>query len=314
MRQLMNLSVLLFVIVIAGIVAGGSACQNQPTEVSTNVNANLANTNVAVSATPATTDPGASVAAREPEKYVATLVLTAQTTGGDKAAAIPQLSAEVARNGADRRIAFKLPNNEQLIYVDRADMRYVIAPNRKQYAELTRESTGFDIPRMMTPAQIVAQMQKLRGYQAAGEEQVGGRTALKYTYAGTSNTGTQAGNVKAEAYVYVDKETGLPLRSEITSEAEGNVQGVKGLKVITEMRDIKSEVDPAMFEIPQGYSKVSPEEVRGQINAFMAIAQAILQNVLAQSGNANNTGTTTSTAATPAASPVATTVNPTPAP
>ncbi|HVG38220.1 MAG TPA: hypothetical protein VM870_02965 [Pyrinomonadaceae bacterium] len=290
--------------------AGGSACQNQPAEVSTNVNTNLANANVAVSATPATVDPGASVAAREPEKYVATLVLTAQTTGGDKAVAIPQLSAEVARDGADRRIAFKLPNNEQLIYVDRADMRYVIAPNRKQYAELTRESTGFDIPRMMTPAQIVAQMQKLRGYQAAGEEQVGGRTALKYTYAGTSNTGTQAGNVKAEAYVYVDKETGLPLRSEITSEAEGNVQGVKGLKVITEMRDIKSEVDPAMFEIPQGYSKVSPEEVRGQINAFMAIAQAILQNVLAQSGNANNAGTTTNTAATPAA----TMAGPTPAP
>lgn len=312
MRQFRNLSICLFVVV--GIF---TACQNQSTtDVSTNVNSNMANANVTVSATPATTDPGASITAREPEKYVATLVLTAQTTGGERAATIPPLSAEVARNGADRRIAFKLPNNEQLIYLDRADTRYIISPTRKQYAELTREATGFDIPRMMTPAQIVAQMQKLRGYKEAGEEQVGGRTAIKYTYAGTSNTGTEAGKVNAEAFVYVDKETGLPLRSELTSQAEGNVQGVKGLKVITEMREIKSEVDPQMFEVPQGYNKVSQEEVRQQINAFMSIAQAVLQNVMAQSGNSggNSSGNTNSSNANTSATPSTTpTVSTTPA-
>lgn len=288
-------------IVALGLLGGGSACQNQPTavsNVSTNINSNMANANVTVSATPATTDPGVAIEAREPERYRAALILTAETTGGEKAVAIPQLTAEVARDGASRRIAFKLPNNEELVYLDLPDKRYVIAPNRKQYAELTPEATGFEVPRMMTPGQIVAQAQKLQGYKLAGEEQVGGRTALKYTYAGTSKTNSTAGDVKAEAYVYVDKETGLPLRSEIASEAEGNVQGVKGIKIITEMRDIKAEVDPKLFEVPEGYNKVTPEQVRAQINAFMSIAQAIMQNVVAQQRSSGGTAGATTPAPT----------------
>lgn len=286
-----------------------NACQNQ-SNVSNINSAGGGNATINMSVTPATTttvavaDASSGIETREPEKYAATLVVTAQTTGGDRVAAIPQLDAEVARNGTDRRFAFKLPNNEQLIYLDRADTRYVISPDRKQYAELTREATGFDVQRLMTPGQIVGQLQKMRGYTLAGEEQVGGRTALKYTYAGTSHTGTQAGDVKAEAFVYVDKETGLPLRAEINSEAEGNVQGIKGIKIVSEMRDIKSDVDPKMFEIPEGYSKVAPEQVRQQINALVAIAQAILQSVIGQSSPPSAQSNNNAASMTPTMTPV----------
>jgi hypothetical protein len=265
-----------------------SACQNPPSQVTANangnVNSNIANTNTtAVSATPATiAESGAMIDAREPEQYAATLVVMAETSGGQQAMAIPQMTAQVSRNGADRRIAFNLPNNEQLIFLDKPNARYVIAPNRKQYAELTAEATGFEVPRMMTPGQIVGELQKMRGYKLVGEDSINGRTALKYTYAGTSRTGTEAGDVKAEAFVYVDKETGLPLRSELSSEAQGSVQGIKGVKIVTEMRDLKSDVDVATFEVPENFSKVAPEQVRSQINALMAVAQAILQNVAAQ--------------------------------
>lgn len=279
-----------------------AACQNPPATVNTNaggnLNANVANANVAASVTPIATEAGALIDTREPEKYVATLAISAETSGGERAMAIPQLTAQVSRNGADRRIAFNLPNNEQLIFLDKQNARYVIAPNRRQYAELTAEATGFEVPRMMTPGQIVGELQKMRGYQLAGEESINGRPALKYTYAGTSKTGTNAGDVKAEAFVYIDKETGLPLRSELTSEAQGSVQGIKGLRIVTEMRDVKTDVDAATFEVPEGYSKVAPEQVRQQINALMAIAQAIMQNVVAQSSQAAPTPTATVAAPT----------------
>ncbi|MEJ7616147.1 MAG: hypothetical protein WKF30_04070 [Pyrinomonadaceae bacterium] len=295
----------LSVIALVGAVACG-ACQNPPvgqvaTNANSNTNTNVANTNVAntnvaaAAVTPMVNEAGVPIEAREPEKYTATLAIAAETMGGERAMAIPQLTAQVSRNGADRRIAFNLPNNEQLIFLDKLNARYIISPNRKQYAELTPEATGFEVPRMMTPGQIVGELQKTRGYQLVGEEIIGNRPALKYTYAGTSKTGTEAGDVKAEAFVYVDKETGLPLRSELASEAQGSVQGIKGLKIITEMRDLKVEVDPATFEIPEGYSKVAPEQVRQQISALMAIAQALLQNVTAQGNQAAPVPTSTIT-------------------
>ena len=139
------------------------------------------------------------------------MVLTAQTEGGDKAIGIPTVSAEVARNGADRRLSFKLPDGSDLIYLDHAGIPYVIAPGRKQYAELTPAATGFQIQKLMTPGQIISQLDRLKGIEAAGDDSVNGRSALKYRYAKTANTNTSAGTVSTESFIFIDKETGLPL-------------------------------------------------------------------------------------------------------
>jgi hypothetical protein len=89
--------------------------------------------------------------------------------------------------------------------------------------------------------------------------------------------------VKSEAFVYVDKETGLPLRAELYSEATGNVQGVKGARIVAEMRDISTTVDDTLFQVPTGLSKVPPEQVRQQIDAFTntvaAVVKALLTNM-----------------------------------
>ena len=63
-----------------------------------NVNANPSGANINASTAPST------FAAKEPETYKATLVFSAETEGGDKAIGIPQLSAEVAKSGSDRRL------------------------------------------------------------------------------------------------------------------------------------------------------------------------------------------------------------------
>jgi hypothetical protein len=187
-------------------------------ETNTNSNVNLsANTNTAPPGLNANNSPESlsGVNTREPAKYRATLVFSAETAGGEKTIGIPTLSAEVARNGDDRRLSFKLPDGSDLIYIDHDNHSYAIVPSRKQYAELTAEAVGFQIQKLMTPGQLVSYISKLKGVERVGDEQINGRTADKYRYATTVKTGTQAGEVKNEAFVFVDKETGLPLRAEL---------------------------------------------------------------------------------------------------
>jgi hypothetical protein len=280
-----------------------SGCQRAP-EANTNSNANVVsnanvNSNSNVSAAPIS-----AIAAREPDKYRATLVFSAQTQGGDKAIGIPTLSAEVARSGEDRRVSFKLPDGSDLIYLDHAGTQYVIAPARKQYAELTQEATGFQLHKLMTPGQLVAYLDKLKGIEAVGEEQINGRTALKYRYTTTSRTGTSAGDVNTESFVYVDKETGLPLKTELFSEASGNVQGVKAARIVAEMRDISTDVDPTLFEVPSGLNKVPAEQVRAQIDAVTSTVAAVVRTILSNMNSSTTAPTpTASTTASPAASP-----------
>jgi hypothetical protein len=257
----------------------GSGCQRADTNANTNLtaNANTSPTNANANLSP---DTNVGIATREPEQYQATLVFSAETEGGEKTVGIPTLSAQVARNGADRRVSFKLPDGSDLIYLEQGDKHIVIAPSRKQYAELTPEATGFQLQKLMTPGQLVSYLEKLRGVERVGDETINGRTADKYRYANTTNTSTSAGQVNTEAFVYVDKETGLPLRSELYSEASGNVQGVKSAKIVAEMRDISTTVDSTLFQVPAGLNKVPPEQVRAQIDAFTSTVAAVIKALL----------------------------------
>jgi hypothetical protein len=279
------------------LVAGTALSCAQPTGDNTNlgVNTNTSNTNTITNTN--STGAGAVIDTREPDAYRATVLIKAETTGAQPQE-IPTVSAEVARQGQSRRISFKLPNGETMIYLDHPDKAYLIAPQRKQYAELTPELTGFELQRIMTPGQIVERLKAQQGYELVGDDTVNGRPVTKYVYRGVAHTATQAGDVKADTFVYVDKATGLPLRSEMLSQAEGQVQGVKGLKIITEMRDIDTAaVDPKLFEIPQGVSKVAPEVVRKQFQALASVAGTFIAAIL------QNAGAGTMPAASPTISP-----------
>ena len=262
------------------------SCQ-PPKNADTNANANT-NANISVNASPsasadnvnASSDTG-SINTREPDKYSATLVFSIETQGGDKAIGIPPLSLQVARSGEDRRLEFKLPDGSPLIYLDHENRHYVVLPNRKQYAELTKESTGVQFHKLLTPGQLVEDLKKIKGIERQGEGPMDGRTAEKYRYTAEKETNTKAGEVKAEAFVYVDKETGLPLRSELLAESSGDVKGVKAARVVAEMRDIKTDVDPSFFQTPAGYEQVPPEKIRQQIDALTGAVRAILSKMMA---------------------------------
>src|SRR3982751_4876016 len=205
--------VLMLVLAISVVVIAASGCARGPvananvnTNLNVNVNANAANANINANTAPST------IAAREPDAYKATIVFTAETEGGDKAIGIPTLSADVAKNGSDRRLSFKLPDGSDLIYLEHAGVQYGIAPARKQYAELTPEATGFQIHKLMTPGQLVSYLDRLQGIEFVGEEPQAGRTALKYRYAKTAETKTSAGEGPTKAFFFVAKNKGLRLR------------------------------------------------------------------------------------------------------
>jgi hypothetical protein len=255
----------------------GGTNSNSNLNANTNANSNSNSSNINATSN----NTGSTINTREPDKYSSTLVFSIETSGGDKAVGIPSLSVNVARNGDDRRLEFKLPDGSPLVYIDHENHHYVVLPARKQYAELTQEATGVQMHKLLTPGQLVDDLKKINGIQRAGDETINGRAADKYQYSAAADTKTKAGEVKANAFVYVDKETGLPLRAELLAQSTGDVKGMNAARVVAEMRDINTNVDTTMFQPPAGFEQVAPEKVRQQIDALTGAVTAILKAMMA---------------------------------
>jgi hypothetical protein len=264
----------------------GAGC---PAPTSTNGNTTIANTNVNVSTNGNTVTVGnvsttvttttSVVESKEPDQYQATVMLKFETSGDKKVATQP-IKAEVARNGADRRMEFAMPNGEKFVYLESGGKQLIVMPQRKQYAELTKEALGFEVRSLMMPEQIVKQLNNLKGIERVGEEKVDGRDVIKYRYASTTDTKSQAGQVETESFILVDKETGLPIRSFTNAESQGNMQGIKGASLITEINNIRTTAEPSLFAEPTDFAKVPPEQIRQQVDLFFSAATAIVTQML----------------------------------
>lgn len=260
-----------------------SACQPQPATNATNTNTTNSTTNINSSNTSnanagTTSTSGASIETKEPDQYSATITMKIEATGNQNMS-LPALSADFARNGTNQRVAFKI-GNDQVTYLDRGDKRYIIFPTRKQYAELDAQSTGFDVPKFMTPTQIINQVKNRSGCENAGEESFGGRNAVKYRCAAAAKTGTQAGDVKSESFIYVDKETGLPLHSESVASSSGNVGGENSVKLVTELSNLQTSVSADAFNEPTGMNKIDAQQLRSQIDTILKAAEIFAQGMM----------------------------------
>jgi hypothetical protein len=288
--------------------AGLTACQNPGTTTANGNQTNISNvpvvgnvnvvtnTNSITSNGNVLTGEGTGIEAREPEQYQAQISLKLETGGTQKSASMPPLTAQVARSGNDKRMEFALPNGDKVVYLSRGAQQFVIFPKTKQYAELNKEALGVDIRQLMTPEQLVKQVKNIKGVERVGEEKLGDRDVIRYRYGGTTqvnaqpaaNTQTKA-NVSTDAAVLVDKETGLPLRSETFVESQGGaVNGMDRLRVVTEMSNLQMTADPSLFAEPTDFKKVAPEEVRSQIDMLMKMAGALVQQLLSNQQGAGN--------------------------
>lgn len=273
-----------------------SASCGQPT---TTTNTNMVNTNVNLSnsfTNSNTTNTNSMtstsvIETKEPENYQATVTLKLEAMGEQQKTSLSTIAANVARNGADRRMEFTMPNGEKIVYLDKGGVNYLVLPNRKQYAELTKDALGFEVRQLMMPEQIVKQVQNVKGVEKIGEENVNGRQVVKYRYGSVTNTQTQAGKVETESFLLVDKETGLPLHSETVAESQNtNAQGYKGLRFVTEMTNIKTETTPDLFAAPTDLQKIQADEVKAQVNLiFNAVGLLIGQAMKSAQPNTNTT-------------------------
>lgn len=276
---------------VAGLFLTG--CNTTTTTTNTNAvnRVNMANGNVQNansnenSAVPAENSTASVIEAKEPEKYQAKVSLKLEATGENNNAALPSLTAAVARDGANKRMEFSLPNGQKLVYLETGTKNLVILPDKKQFAELTKEAVGFDVRSLMTPEQIVKRAKTIKGMEKTGEEKYAGREAVKYQYSAETKTNTKAGEVATQSVVFVDKETGLPLKTEIVSESQNaEVKGFKGIRIVTEMSDIKTDVSEDLFKEPEGFEKIEEQQIRNQINLVFQAAQAILQQMMQNAG------------------------------
>jgi hypothetical protein len=259
-----------FVVAIALAALVSSGCTNTGTITTTNSNSNSnatanANANTAPMAARATT-----LEAREPERYSVTTTINIQPTGNAPQTTIPPLKFSFARMGSERRVSFKLPDPVgEVIYLEKSPLKYLIFPARNQYVELDQNELGFQLGEVMSPAAAVARLKERAQYEELGTEIVNGRTAVKYRFKGAADTRTKVGTAQADSIIFVDQETGLPLRSEIETTSSSGA----GARIVTAAEGLQLTAEPAMFEVPTGMKKVTTAELKQQVQNFVTTAR-----------------------------------------
>jgi outer membrane lipoprotein-sorting protein len=233
-----------------------------------NANGNTANSNAAETANDTSTTP--PFATKEPERYQATMSLTGNL--GGQAQSIPGLSnltnrqMFIARDGDRRRVDYELIPGMKMSYLQLGTERYVLLPSRKMYAELKldRKDGAADPTKSITsdfsPERLLNESRTGSRFEKLGTEEVNGRTTTKYRVTTTGKTG-EAKGVTTETIIWVDESLGMPVKSETT--AAGGQSG--GSKFTMELRDIKLDVEAALFELPQDFKKVEYRDISAQM-------------------------------------------------
>jgi outer membrane lipoprotein-sorting protein len=250
---------------VAGVLVSG--CTNTGQNATANLNTNtgsLATTAANANSTVAATT--TAFAAREPERYSTTTIITVQSTGNTPQTNIPPLRFSFARAGTDRRVSFKLPDPVgEVVYLEKPPLKYLIFPSRNQYVELDPNELGFQLGTLMSPASVLDRLKERSQYESLGTETLNGRPAVKYRFKGATDTHTKVGTAQADTIVYVDLETGLPLRSEIDTTSTSGA----GVKITTSTEGLDLNPDTAQFEPPTQMKKVSSAELKQQVQGFV---------------------------------------------
>ena len=258
---------LLVVIALAALAASGCTSPGTNTNTTANTNASPANANTSASPSTATT-----FAPKEPERYSVTNTITIQPTGSSPQANVPPMQFGFAKLGLDRRVSFKLPEPVgDVIYLEKAPLKYLIFPSRNQYVELDPNELGFALGDVMSPVSAIERLKEKAQYEQLGVETLNGRSAVKYRFKGSADTHTKVGTAQADSIVYIDQETGLPLRSEIdTSSSSG-----AGARIVTVADSLQFTPDATLFEVPTSMKKVTSAELKQQVQSFVAAVRAV---------------------------------------
>ena len=240
----------------------------------TNVNSNTGATSNANAGLSSGSTTSAPLEAREPDRYALTTRITVEPTGTSPQKDVPAMQFTFARDGANRRLSFAMPEPVgEVVYIEKDPVKYLIFPARNQYIELDPNELGFQLGELMSPTSAIERLKGRTQFQELGTETVNGRTATKYRFTGSTDTRTRAGTLQADSVVFVDQETGLPLRTEVDTTLSSG----QGARIVTTTDDIRLNPEPALFEIPTGMKKVTSAELKQQVQSFIGVVRAAVE-------------------------------------
>ena len=249
------LRTLLGALLVSNIVLTCAACRRRAAE--SNANGNSANASANADEMRATPP----FPTREPARYQATRIVS--SSPGQQAANIQGSSTPttqqtfIARDGEKRREEMEMLPGVRVTYLQLSSGRYVLYPEKKLYAEMRLDggggaaSTSQSVPSDFGPDKLVKGAHIAARYEKLGTEEVNGRMTTKYRVTGPQEEGS-------ETIVWADESLGMPVKFESTSK--------DGAKYSMELRDIKQEVDAALFELPKDYQKVEHKELISNLN------------------------------------------------
>jgi hypothetical protein len=263
-------------LIVLTVALAAFGCSTPPAGSNANVSSNTnENSNVVATTTEnANLSGGATTAAtfstREPERYSMKMNVNLEGSANNRQGST-QVEIDFARLDANRRWSVKVPSiNQEIIYLEKPGLKYLVIPSRNQYVEVTPDAVGFQLGNVLTPSAMMERLQA-KPHESLGTEAVNGRPAMKYRFTGATNTGTSAGTAQADSFIYVDQETNLPLRIDLTAATTSGATA----RGIVETRDIQLNPDPAQFDVPTGYQKVTAEQLKQQVQGFIALIRAI---------------------------------------
>ena len=190
---------------------------------------------------------------KEPERYRATRTITSVTADGKTNV----ITHSIARDGERRRFEAEFLSKKQII-LDLPEGRLLLLPDEKVYADFSGgpppDSSYED---ESSPERLLHTENGNSSYQKLGTESIAGRKTEKYRV--VVNDGNAANVSSSETLIWIDEALGMPIRSETKSS--------DGSRSTMELSDIALEVDKNLFQVPDGYKKISAAEMLQYLGA-----------------------------------------------
>ena len=187
---------------------------------------------------------------KEPERYQATRTITTVNASGETVVT----KNSIARDGERRRDEV-LTGAQRMVYLYLPEGKFLLVPNEKVFVELTNVDQTQAPPNNgeseTSPDRLLHTEPLETSYQRLGAETINGRSTQKYRAIVNSPGGT---NVSAsETLIWFDEALHMPIKSETKSG--------DGKRVTMELSDISLDVDRVVFQVPEGYQKITLSDV-----------------------------------------------------
>ena len=181
---------------------------------------------------------------KEPVRYQALRVITTESPG-EKAVSS---TTAIARDGPNRRLETTLDSGKTVIYLATPQGRYLVLPSYEIFSTASAiELEQTQVVEDLSPQRLLSDELFEARYQHLGSENVLGRLTVKYKVTGIAS--------HSETLIWIDESLGMPVRSETRSSDASS-----STKTVMELRNLKLDVAPELFNLPVNYRKVSAAE------------------------------------------------------